>query len=197
MRPSVIRTSREALAATDGSWVIRTTVWPNWLDSRRRRRRILLAGRDVEVPGRLVGQQHGGLVRERAGDRDPLLLAARQLRGQVVAPSGEPDRVEQRVGSGAALAVLDPVGASAASTFSRAVSVGIRLNCWNTNPNVSSRSRASAASPSRDRSRPSKSSSPRGRAVEPAQQLEQRRLAGAARAGDDEELAGVHVRSTR
>ena len=53
-----------------------------------------------------------------------------------------------------------PAGASFAWTFSRAVSVGIRLNCWKTKPNE--RSRSSARSPSRSfaRSRPSKKTLP-------------------------------------
>src|SRR6266700_1224783 len=36
-------------------------------------------GKQVEVAGRLVGEQHGGLVHERPGDGDALLLAAGKL----------------------------------------------------------------------------------------------------------------------
>ena len=46
------------------------------------------------------------------------------------------------------------------STFSSAVSVGIRLNCWKTKPNAFSRSSASSRSPSAARSRPSKKTLP-------------------------------------
>ena len=49
----------------------------------------------VEVAGRLVGQDQPGLVDERPGDRDPLLLAARQLGRSVAVPVGEPDEVER------------------------------------------------------------------------------------------------------
>ena len=49
-----------------------------------------LAGVRVEVPGRLVAQQQLGLLRERAGDRDALRLAAGQLRRQVVGLRVEP-----------------------------------------------------------------------------------------------------------
>ncbi len=49
----------------------------------------------VEVAGGLVGEHELGLEQERAGDRDALLLAARELRGQVVAPRPEPDALEQ------------------------------------------------------------------------------------------------------
>ena len=45
------------------------------------------AGLAVEVAGWLVGQQQGGLVDQRAGDGDPLLLAARKLAGMMVAPA--------------------------------------------------------------------------------------------------------------
>ena len=88
-------------------------------------------------------------------------------------------------------------GASFASTFSSAVSVGIRLNCWKTKPNE--RSRSSARSPSRSsaRSRPSKKTCPLDGPVERAEELKQRRLARAARALERDELARldaqVHV----
>ena len=45
---------------------------------------------------RLVEQQHLRLQRERAGDRDALLLAARQLARVVVGLVGEADALEQR-----------------------------------------------------------------------------------------------------
>ena len=111
-------------------------------DAARRREREkqvhdLLARRRVEVAGRLVGEQHVRVVRERARDRDALLLAARELRRQVVGARAEPDRVEQLGTRARRSRAACRVGASAASTFSRAVSVGIRLNCWNTKPSVS------------------------------------------------------------
>ena len=52
------------------------------------------------------------------------------------------------------------VGANATSTFWAAVSVGMRLNCWNTKPSAPSRSAESSRSPRRAMSRPSNSSSP-------------------------------------
>ena len=48
----------------------------------------------VEVSRRLVGQEDEGTVDEGAGDRHPLLLAAGQLVGQVVALLGQADQVE-------------------------------------------------------------------------------------------------------
>ena len=56
----------------------------------------LLAGRAVEVAGRLVGDDQRRVGNERAGDRHPLLLAARQLvrtviaRGRRVRPARAP-----------------------------------------------------------------------------------------------------------
>mgnify|MGYP001826202426 CR=1 FL=1 len=43
----------------------------------------------VEVTRRLVGQQESWLPGERSGNRDALLLAARQLRGEVLGSRGE------------------------------------------------------------------------------------------------------------
>jgi hypothetical protein len=51
----------------------------------------------VEVAGRLVGEQHGGLGDERPGDRHALLLAAGQLGRAVATALGEVDALEQRV----------------------------------------------------------------------------------------------------
>ena len=54
------------------------------------------AHRDVERAGRLVGDQQRGLQRQRAGDRDPLPLAAGELAGQQVGDARrQPDQVEQ------------------------------------------------------------------------------------------------------
>ena len=48
----------------------------------------------VEIAGRLVGQDHARLVRQRARDRHPLLLAAREMHRQVTGARGEPDLLE-------------------------------------------------------------------------------------------------------
>ena len=50
----------------------------------------------VEVSGRLVGEQDGGLPGHRAGDGDALLLAARELAGQVPGAVRHPDAFERR-----------------------------------------------------------------------------------------------------
>ena len=48
----------------------------------------------VQVSGRLVRQDQGGIVQQRPGDGDPLLLAAGKLVGLVVRPALQPDRVQ-------------------------------------------------------------------------------------------------------
>src|SRR6266571_3592445 len=48
----------------------------------------------VEVPRRLIGPDDRGVVHERAGDRDPLLLPRAELRGLVVRPACEIDGLE-------------------------------------------------------------------------------------------------------
>ncbi len=88
-----------------------------------------LAGRGaVEVAGRLVGDEEIGVGDDRPGDRDALLLAAGELAGIVVLAPLEPDDPQRR------RHVLTPAAAarggsssSGSSTFSNAVSTGIRL----------------------------------------------------------------------
>ena len=53
------------------------------------------AGRDVERAGRLVAQQHVGPLGDRARDGDALLLAAGELRREVVEPVVEADQTER------------------------------------------------------------------------------------------------------
>ena len=48
------------------------------------------AGGDVERASRLVAEKHRGLFRNGPCDGDVLLLTARELRGKVVEPLGEP-----------------------------------------------------------------------------------------------------------
>ncbi len=62
---------------------------------RLQQREDVRAGAAVEVAGRLVGEQDRRPPDERAGDRDPLALAARELRGRVRQPVREADVVER------------------------------------------------------------------------------------------------------
>ena len=61
----------------------------------RRSRAPRAVGVAVEVAGRLVGEDDRGIARDRARDRDPLLLATRQLRRHVLEPIAQPDRFER------------------------------------------------------------------------------------------------------
>ena len=60
------------------------------------------AGSLVEVAGRLVGEQQARLQNQRPGQRDPLLLAARELAGLVIEAVAEPDDLQHlaRLGLG-------------------------------------------------------------------------------------------------
>jgi hypothetical protein len=51
----------------------------------------------IEIPGRLVGENHAGPAHQRPCDRDPLLLTARELRGPMLAAVLETDLPEQVV----------------------------------------------------------------------------------------------------
>ena len=98
-------------------------------------------GLGVERGGRLVADEDRRVAAERARDRDALLLAARQIGGQVVHARAEPDELEQparprragpsRRGSFIWIAI---------ATFSSAVSAGNRLKPWNTKPKLRARS---------------------------------------------------------
>ena len=66
------------------------------------------AGAGVELAGRLVGEQEGGLIGEGAGDGDALLLAAGEFVRAVLRAVAEADHVEQRPGALGAGAALGP-----------------------------------------------------------------------------------------
>jgi hypothetical protein len=63
---------------------------------------------------------------EGAGDRDALLLAARQLGGQGAGPVAEPDGVQELLGAGGRVERQPPPSGQR----------GSRWNRWNTNPMV-------------------------------------------------------------
>ena len=142
--PSRIRTSRERSARSTGRAVIRHDGAALLRRQVAQHRQHLLAVRDVEVAGGLVRQQHLRLVRERAAIATRCCSPPESWLGRWAARPESPTESSSTSASERRRAVASPVGASAASTFSRAVSVGIRLNCWNTNPNVSKPQRASA-----------------------------------------------------
>jgi hypothetical protein len=63
-------------------------------DRLEEKRHDVAAGVAVEIAGRFVGDEDGGLRRKSAGDRDALLLAAGEFGGIVRDAAGEPDVTE-------------------------------------------------------------------------------------------------------
>ena len=94
---------RGVTAAISGSCVTRAMVRPSWL-SRRNKLRISFAGVRVEVAGRFVGENDFGIIDQRAGDGDALLLAAGKLHGPVLAAVFQFHQLERLHGALAALA---------------------------------------------------------------------------------------------
>src|SRR6185436_14160344 len=62
----------------------------------------------IEITGRLVGEQDRRIRDERARDRDPLALTARELVRQVIRAVGETDALEHALGLGLALREAQP-----------------------------------------------------------------------------------------
>ena len=65
-------------------------------------------GGAVEVAGRLVGEQHDGLIGKRTGDRDPLALTTRKRRRQVVGAIAQTDALQELVRSATGTAPRRP-----------------------------------------------------------------------------------------
>ena len=80
----------------------------------------------IEIARRLVGQQEPRFVGEGARDRNPLLLAAGELRWIVVPRSCSPTSSIKRCAR--SLASLAPTSSIGTSTFSYAVNDGMRWN---------------------------------------------------------------------
>ena len=95
VRPSRIATVRWTCSETTGSWVTMTIVVPSSSLTRRRSAKTSVRRAAVELAGRLVGEEDLRGVGERDGDRDALLLAARQALGPVIEPIGQADEAEQ------------------------------------------------------------------------------------------------------
>ena len=119
--------TRCAARASSSSCVTTTIVVPSAL-SRLEERDHLGAGARVELAGGLVGEQQLRLVRQRARDRDALLLAAGELRRPVAARAVRAPRrrAAARARVAPRSAAVSPASAIGSSTFSRAVSAGMR-----------------------------------------------------------------------
>ena len=92
-------TTRPASLASRSSWVTTTRVEPSVREPPEEVENAA-AGGGVEFTGRLVGQDQRRPIGQRAGDRDPLHLPARELGGPVVGPIPEPDVAQQLVRPG-------------------------------------------------------------------------------------------------
>ena len=130
-----------------------------------------------------------------AGDRDALLLAARQLVGPGVGLVGEAEQAEQMarpplVPAGSASGVVE----TPAITFCSAVSDDSRLRFWN-RKRMRLRSASSCGADEADGVGAEQLQLALGRPAHGAEDGEQRRLARARRAGDDHQLAlaDLHV----
>ena len=98
-----------------------------------------LAHAEIQVAGGLIAQDQDRVLGQRPGHGYPLLLAAGKLRGEVVHPVLQPDDVEQAAASREGGTLSRDASSTANSTFSLAVSDGIRLKNWKTKPIFSRR----------------------------------------------------------
>ena len=108
MRPSLNTAIRSLIvSASSWSWVTKTKVMPTsrWIAFSSTC--ISLAQLEVERTERLVEQQHLGPVDQRAGQGDPLALAAGELVRPALGVPLEPDGGERLLGALAALGLAD------------------------------------------------------------------------------------------
>ncbi len=91
---------------------------------------------DIEIPGRLVGQDQVGIVGNSACDGHALALASRKL-VRAMAQAGSQTHITKELGGPVAPDEEDtPFKVSANSTFSTAVKASSRPKCWKTKPTV-------------------------------------------------------------
>ncbi len=123
MRPLRIRSTRSAICAIGALCVITAVVVPSSRFTAVSASSTMRPGLGVERAGRLVAQEHVGPLGDGPRDRHALLLAARELRREVIEPLAESDLPQRLVGrpSGARRSAVT------SATFSRAVRLGIRL----------------------------------------------------------------------
>ena len=190
MRPSTRWTRRSMRAAMSRSCVTATTVLPRSRTSASRIENTcsefwlsrLPVGSSARMMRRIVGERPRH--RRRAG-------AGRPRAGRAACRDGRRARADCKSSparSRISRAASRPSLRIGSSTFSRAVNSGSRKWNWKTKPSIESRVWARSSSSMGAVSRPPMRSVPLGRPVEQAEQIEQRRFAGAGRAGDGDEL---------
>ena len=185
IRPSRMRISRCARPATAASCVTTTTAVPSRVQLVEQRDN-LLAGRLIELAGRLVGKQEPRPVGQRPRDRDALHLAARELRRAMPARPASPTYASSSSVRARRSARPTPASACGSSTFSKAVSIGSRKKRWNTKPISRSRSRLRSRVGQRADLPALEPHLAARRHVDAAEDVEQRGLAAAGRADDPE-----------
>ena len=108
-------------------WVAMMAARPEARTSWVNAREHMLGGVQIEISGRLVGQQDARRIGDRARDRDALLLAAGQFRRPVIEPPAQAQIAQQL--DRARLAPRSATGrgsSAAACTFSSAENSGSR-----------------------------------------------------------------------
>jgi hypothetical protein len=106
------------------------------------------AGAGVERRGRLVADDQPGIVDQRAGDGDALLLPAGQLARQALGKLADVELLQRLGAARDRFGPFHAGGDQRHAAFSAEVSVGIRLYCWKMKPILASRNLTSAFSPS-------------------------------------------------
>src|SRR5690606_22664216 len=145
----------------------------------------------VEVPGRLIREQNQGLVDQRTGHGDPLLLAARELSRLVGLPSLETDLREERaspVARGTVPAAADQRRHHDVLERRELTQQVVELE---DEADVAIAHRRHLLVVQHRDVAPPEEDLPRGRAVERPQDVQERRLSGAARADDRDGLPRI------
>ena len=82
-------------AASSRFWVATTAATPELRISLKSCSNTRSAVRRIEIAGRLISEEHLGLVGDGTGNRDALLLAARELRRAMVPALLEAERLQK------------------------------------------------------------------------------------------------------
>ena len=191
--PSRIWTTREAIRARPMSWVIITMVWPAACSSSKRPT-MALPEAESRLPVGSSARMIAGRFDEGAGDGHALHLAARQLGGLVVHAVGEVHALEHGLRPLAPLLGGDPAEEQGQLDVLERGRVGQQVEALEHEADVpvADLGEAVAVEPGR-RSRRRARRSPGGRRVEAAEEVHERRLAGAGGPDDGHVLVAVDV----
>ena len=146
----------------------------------------------VEVAGGLVGQQEGRGTDDRAGDGDALLLAAGELARPVVGAVCQPDALQRARRARPPLACRDPAVQQARRDVVERAEPLQQEELLEHEADGTAAQRGQAPVTERRQVVPGHPHGARRRPVQRTREVEQRRLAGARRADQRDELAGLH-----